>query len=570
MAANQKGSAILKGVENITKILNGVTSAVNAYKSVSTLIALVLGKDGGLNSVETALQEISQQMQAGFDKIVNAINLQTLQQQWQSSSQELRQMQRVGQDIALQFGSFKGTADDPKAWEIEAFAQNVGFRHWCEVGVPGTDQGPVLTVLARKINDLSTLVGTGLSDIDPSMIDLWDSIIAAAQTANVPGFAGLTRYELMYRLMQGIFATLGTLYYMHETILALYYAQNPANPGNFVSAADLVQQAFGDVDAPGSLWGMFDSKMRSYMESNPDPTQFAPLVEYGTAATTGDSAGDSGGAVPIRFFEPKDEFPVPFFFVYTGKVTLGADSFFAGLQWQTAEYVAQNSTGPVMCPVAYLTGTPITIGKDLVTTAGSPPTVDPELPSIKPTIVYALANQDNPKNKNFPRVQGYAFINTSYSPAPQLAHRDLLPVVTGIQIKVIPNRFVVSLQYKQLDISDPAKPIIGAIPGVDWVDNACTFHNDPNFFALNKWDYWRVNINQLDLRPSGSVEYFPVTNASFCQTGPTTLSGTRLGVIARSAWPVYRASFFQPTGALTKKHIEPPPGWTPPPAVTEA
>jgi hypothetical protein len=78
-----------------------------------------------------------------------------------------------------------------------------------------------------------------------------------------------------------------------------------------------------------------------------------------------------------------------------------------------------------------------------------------------------------------------------------------------------------------------------------------------------------VNINQIDLRPAGSTALFPMTNASFCQTGPTTQSGTQLGLIVQSAWPVYRAGFFQPTGALTAKPVPTPPGWSPPAAVTE-
>lgn len=537
-------------LESVAKIAKGITATAELWKNVGALLGLLQNEEG-INDILHELDNISSMMSAGFGNIVNAIEEQTDKQSWSDFSSLLNTMQR---NNALYLSQFKSL--DKTSMKVTVNSQEIDFRTWCEGEGSHGDDGAI-GVLAAQVDNLWSYLKAGGAGNLP-VLEIWDKLCNVEQSGTDSVFAGQTHYSMLYQLMQEIFVILAASYYARENALKIYQASYPESRFSYVPLDQSIRDKFGNVDNVDSVWGMFAQRLSTYVK----PTA-TPWDDYKVCATSCDSYPGNDS-----YYDPAAENCIGWYLgpTHISDAGLGSNAFFASVQ-----LIVRKWTGDIRIPardenaleriiladtdnmepetkhgtydVICLAGTPVQIGKNFTFTTG-----DPVTPLDKISLIDLASG-----------TVGFATgIMAGYCRTPQPPSPHLIPVITGFQLQNLDNSLSLLLQYSFLDTSDASNPIVVPVEG--------------NIVAWGVRDRLVVNWHEyedpparptgVDTRPSGTADNFPITNLALSltkDTGTDLSTGSRIGLIAQSAWPIYRADFFQPDKALAAWATEAPP-----------
>lgn len=538
----------------IGEIVKGIADAAGEANDVVSLIETVVGiaGGGGDEAIEDALADLSNAVSQGFAEMVAAINDQNLQQQWSQFSTQLYAIQQTYQKYATEFSLMQQVPANSGNWFVPSNGMWVTFQEWCE-GHHGT--GGSIAVLWNAVEQLFGLTQTGGIANQP-MLSLWSSLCTAAISSNQPQFAGQSIYNLTYEFMQEIYATLSAIYYVHEAAMQIYNGLGtPAYM--YISLVDYVSANFGDVGDATSLWGQFGALLAQQLTSQgtytPDETALVVMPAVPQCATdcgsyTGaDAYGTLGTGAPYSIMIANVATTIADYQRANG---LSGPGFFGNLQ--LTSYTDGDQVTYFLAGIPIQLGAPASGGSALTMTEGDWfSMIDAKGSYPYGTSAFQLTGSGDTSDVN------YAYIHTYFfqPPSPALTANQML-VVTGFQIATIGNRMAVQLQYSVLDVTDPGNPTVSAIAENEGWGQPVVNPNDGYYALLGSDGTDNPAINYVDLRPAGTADSYPFTNATFT---PYVAGGTnRIGLSLQTALPMQNAAFFQPSGGITGQPIVPP------------
>jgi hypothetical protein len=526
--------------ESIINIVDDFNDFADVWGNADGIVGILTG-DNGAQQICDQLNNIMEVLNQEFQDVVNASHAEAALQQWQAYSSQISNIQSA----CLNYTSALSTlAAKNNTYYIDWEGQQITFQSWCEGTSGENGSGGALTQLEFLLQNLWNSFSTDGID-DTSLIQAWTNLITSALQSTAPPYLDQTQFTLMLQLMQQIFSMLAAIYYTHESALGLYYALFPANPYNYISSKNDVVRWFGEFGVAETVWGYFGEYLENCITNN-NIIYDLSSQQYPIIATSGDSVGPghytsisgSGSATDPGY-------------VFTDPVSVyqeGANQFFGNLQFVSQSLLVDGD--PYNLNLIYLQGTILTVGPGVnfsVTGTTPPPPQTPNQGS------FVCLWGGDPGNGSYP------YLARDIASAPAQSNSNVMNVVTGFQFVTPPdsngqpgNQIRLAVQFAQLDITDPANPIV--------TQQSAEYVSPPGvqYISVQGWANNPVEINYIDLRPAGTNDNFPLTNISISQTNPTG-SGNQVGLVLQNALPLYQATWFQPNSLVANSPPPPPP-----------
>nr|WP_294508617.1 hypothetical protein [uncultured Rhodopila sp.] len=511
-------------LSNLESMFNCLKSACSAFAAADALYEALTGTDGTSQIVD-AITQLQQVVSQGLQELVQAVDDDIWQQQWQPFSAGIASIQTQ----VANFGTAYATLSKDQSGNYWINNGNlVPLSVWAAGGTyENLSYGSALQTIYAQAEALYDLFQQGAPD--QTLLGVWGQLFGLGSGNVVQNFAGQTQLTAYFYLMQQIYGMLSTIYYYHETLLAMYCGINE-NQGSFTSLSSYVQSNFASCDSQNaqSVWARFNSAM----------TPVPPLpADYSVIATSGDSwpGGDAynvinrGGGAPggAQFWNQ---------WTRTSQYPQYANAVITNLQ------ICIDSANSSDFPNYYLAGTVSEVlpGANFV-----------QQPN--PITSYNAA-QMNGANANqymiYVNAESNGYVNVGYAIPPQTpASENIFTVMTGFSFAVVyGNRLGIQVEFSLLDLTNPAAPLVsflgeGIVP-------------TNQYFGIGGNSGNPQDVNYVDLRPSGTTVGFPIDNVSLIETCATN-NGNRIGLLVRSAWGGFRASFMQPTVTLVPNGFVP-------------
>src|SRR6185437_15189228 len=201
---------------NVMSIITSFNEVAECWGNVADLVAAITG-DNGTSSIQSDMNQLCAEIESELQTLINAVNDQTALAQWAPCAATLNATQSSLNDYAYALASYSDGY-------VLVDSQLVSFESWCD-GSDGDGTNGAIWTLAKQVGNLANLFLDG-GEGNPSALDAWKNLCAAATAANASGFGGQTLFTLTFRLMQEVFAILSSLFYVRESALGLYFASN--------------------------------------------------------------------------------------------------------------------------------------------------------------------------------------------------------------------------------------------------------------------------------------------------------------------------------------------------------
>ncbi|HSU16161.1 hypothetical protein [Longimicrobium sp.] len=520
---------------NIVSIAKSFSTLAGAIEDASKVFDILTGNDG-MSSIVAAIGSLDNVFSQGMAQVVTAVNNSTYQEQWSARILELESIQAASLPLLEQLATLTPTH------RIVQAGVEMPLVRWCETGVGNGLESGALTILSSQLSILGNLFLSGGSSADPPILTIWQRVCQAAAANGMPGFVGQTQYTLTLQLMQQVYGMVGSMVFAHESALALYKADNPANPHNFVSLRPLVSQLFGNVSTANTVWNAFAGPLASAIAPG------EPAVQYGACMTSCDNGSAATPFTSTAVLGNQDFQYTAAFYASGVQLIAPAGTYFGGLRLQVEP--AFNEMLTLDEAMLYLQAMPVTIGPNLAMNPGSwmgsaPHSVNVGFILDNPP-VSGVDLASNPAYVMQPDGDNYAYFNTSYAQPPLVSGPNRYAVITGFQmVSCYGNRIGLAVQYSTLDLSAPDSPTLSEPTWVQPNPEA------DSFFAIGGWDNWGVTVTAADTRPAGTTDYFPATNATIVASRPTVQSsvnesqGTYIGVALQNSLPLHTLPWLQ-------------------------
>lgn len=499
-------------ISNLVSICQTIAKVGSSFSSAKNLYDVLTGHDG-TSRIVAALKHLELTMAAGFNSVVAAINDGILQQEWSVYAKHIsgvqRKLARVGNELATLTQDAGG-----RYWILST--QKVPFDIWAGggeyLGIKYESAIEACHEQARCLNDL--FESGGVANL--SMLDVWRKLCQIGANNIVQDMKGQTLLSAFYMLQQQIYGILCAIFYYNESILALYDKIN-GNEKQFTSLKDYVRTTFGETSAIGTAW----NKFAQHMDRWPDlPADFFII------ATTGDYHPNTpNSCAPVNQGEG----------VYVSR-------FWS--QWtRTSQYPKYKN----------LVLTELRIEVEVKESNRPVFFLSAAMAEVLPGLAFEVRNArasswidgtHSPHTDDYITVGTHtkiSWVNSGYGLRPKMdTSPDRHPVVTGFRcVNVYGNRLALQLEFGILDVTNPNAPVVtvvgeGIVPA-----------GEGQAFSMS-------NAQWVDLRPSTGSSGFPIDNVSFAVT-----YGNRIGLSARTGWPIFKASFMQPTKTLVPYAYDP-------------
>ncbi|MCE3289838.1 MAG: hypothetical protein K0R83_1850, partial [Caulobacter sp.] len=257
----EAGLGVMGAIENLSKIFGCINSAYSAFNTIGGLLGFVQGS-GGTAALASAIQALAQAIEKGMQDIVDAVQEQTLQQQWQPYANQLKAWHDTAQMRLDQLNSISQDAAGD-VW-LQVAGRRVSLLAWC-AGYED-EHGKTMTGVLDDLGDLVEAFaawpatgGTGA----PSPLVLWDELCAAVIKADTLK-SGEIRFTMMFAWYQSLYSLLSTVVYVRNVALQLYQLTKPGD-STYVNL-DSQLELLGDVSTAGTVWAAFDAMFQSYLK----------------------------------------------------------------------------------------------------------------------------------------------------------------------------------------------------------------------------------------------------------------------------------------------------------------
>jgi hypothetical protein len=505
-AAADGDGDLMGSLQNVSKVLGAFNSAVAAIGSIETLIGLFSGAKSSTQMMLEAINALTKAVQEGLDKLNNTVTAQTDFQRWQHYADQLQSWQTT---IATHANALNTVAQaaDGSLTVIAENGQQISVQQWCEGGAGVTG---VLDDLASIVDTFSAWFTASVAPAAPSPLQLWGELSTTAAKAGFSGFAGETLHSLLFAWTQSLYGMVSCATFVRNGALRLY--KNTANPkAQYVDLKSKLM-ALGDATHANGAWAAIGATFKDYEAKDiVADNHFCALAS--ADATCNDMSQDISRGSGITLF-------------WADKTDAPANCYITNLQLLYYDFPQDDTR------LWYLQGTPVQLGTDGTRTILAPITTMPG--------GYQHAT-DVPFGKFYEHLVDNDWdiqlgVGAGYVPEPTTPNHNISNVVTGFQIASIGTCIMVALRYGRMDLSDPNNQTITT------VDPA--YYGNTSVSALSSIFFIGQDVQFGDLRPAGTTSTYPVTNASFIQ------SGNRLSLAVRSAWRGYAADMFQPSNLV--------------------
>jgi len=461
----------IKGVEDaikIAKAIKAIYEVVEGKESIGKLIDQLLDPGQGLDNM---LTELNQNVITGFQDVVSAINNETLTNEWAPYSQTLSYIGTNLQAYQQAMHTLAATSTSDKSYTIVYNSNAVDFNNWCEgyAEQDGTIHRSSLGEMSSWLNpeplhnSYLSLVGI-FNAQSPNALDLIVKIAAAAQqdpaaapTSRMPYD---TQYNSVLRFMDCISKLVTITYYVHDSLLQLHN-QILIKQGKPISSRLSVQTAisqnFGNVSTKPYVWHKFAQTLTGLATGSPQyqaaafrPDMFPPTV----ATDSYERPSDCNWSFLPDEVRITDYYQNAFFTSIA--LVEVVDSQYPDAFYYNNSHVALQGKAVQVAP----------------SSSGGAPSFSPQENAVPPLSNYENSNNwvpqsnggDNTDEVTYTGGQILGTYEPSYAPMPSPSSNNCITVVTGFKLVTLNSgteyNVAIALQFGELDISDPANPVV--------------------------------------------------------------------------------------------------------------
>lgn len=259
-------------LDDALKIANMINLVFQDKNDISTLI-------NAFNTNKPTLDELLSNLNADlnkdFNKVVKAIDDQTLLNEWAPISSTLNY---IGDNIAkyhtILATVYKNASGD---YKVISDGKKILFKDWCSG--KGSQTTSVLDEMTSWLDSGTFVGGTNTyaslssifsnagpgdtSSLGSDALGIWKKLIDAAQAYPNPTLLGElgydTKFNSIIKFMESVGKLVTSVYYIHDSALQLLNKIDSSN--SYVSVHSTLVSQFGNVDSPTSIWGKFSAEL---------------------------------------------------------------------------------------------------------------------------------------------------------------------------------------------------------------------------------------------------------------------------------------------------------------------